>query len=148
MRRQIGNWRRQFALGIEEIDQEHKVLFDCLDTLMFSLNTTFSEAEALAALDRLADYANIHFRVEECLMRLVEYPGLEAHKADHQQFVARVTQFRSQSMSQDISRSVAAYLTHWLLNHINHADRKYAGHIHRKRALPAAGRLNMEAGSA
>jgi hemerythrin-like metal-binding protein len=101
--------------------------------------------KAMATLEKLSDFAKTHFRVEACLMRLIDNPELKTHKPERRQFVA---QFRLQSLSQDVSRLVTAYLMQWLLNHINYADRKYVRHFRRERGLPVTAQMPMETGSA
>jgi len=125
MNNTTGMWKNSFSVGIQEIDEEHKVLIDCLDTIMISLNTTSGQYQAVAALEKLTNYSLTHFRVEECLMRLFDYPELEAHQKEHEQFIKKIEEFRLKAQSEDISKSMAAYLMQWLINHIQRVDIKY-----------------------
>jgi hemerythrin len=123
------SWSTKFAIGIAEIDAEHAMLFRCLDKLMINLHTSYGSDLISEALDGLSEYTRVHFKVEECIMRLVGYPDLAAHKADHEFFAKELANFRARSMDPNIARVMVAFLTEWLINHIDSADRKYVAYF-------------------
>lgn len=118
-------WKSNFAIGLPEIDDEHEVLFRCLDAISLARNTSWNLAQSFNALDQLDDYTRSHFRVEECLMRLFDYPELEEHQQQHAYFIAKLGELRTKIVKEDISKDLAILMTHWLLNHIHHIDTKY-----------------------
>lgn len=120
-----------FSVGVQEIDDEHQVLFDCLDAIIISLNTTFCRSQSFEALEKLTEYSRTHFRVEECLMRVVGYPELEAHKRQHAFFVQKLDALRSKILTDDISTEMVSFLTEWLLEHINLSDMRYVTFVSR-----------------
>lgn len=125
MNKALSEGARNFALGIHEIDEEHQVLFDCLDAIVYSQNTSFRDSQVFESLERLTDYSRTHFRVEECLMRMFDYPGLEAHRNEHSYFIDSLGLLRTKLLSEDTSPALATFLTEWLLKHIKEVDSKY-----------------------
>lgn len=135
------SWSTKFAIGIAEIDAEHAMLFRCLDKLMISIHTSFGSDLIGEALDGLSEYTQVHFKVEECIMRLVGYPDLAAHKADHEFFARELANFRARSMDPNIGRVMVAFLTEWLIKHIDSTDRKYVAYFPGERVgAPSPGR--------
>lgn len=119
----------RFSVGIPEIDEEHQQLFRCLDAINAALHSAYSFSAAYQALETLSEYTRTHFRVEECLMRIMRYPGFERHQAQHQSFVAELDSLREKMLRYDAAPDVARFLTDWLLNHIKIADTEYAGYF-------------------
>lgn len=131
----VSIWKNTFAVGIEEIDEEHQQLFECLDAIMLSLNTPASKAQAAEALERLDLYTRTHFRVEECLMRLFDYPDIDAHKREHAAFIDKLAELRSRIVDEDVSKAIAAFLTNWLVEHIKRADTAYVAYFRERSKL-------------
>lgn len=114
-----------FSVGLPEIDEEHQVLFDCLDAIVFALDTSYATSQGFAALEKLTDYSRTHFRVEECLMRVFDDPGLEEHKQQHAYFIEELEALRAKILSEDVSAAMVNFLTEWLRDHIRQIDLKY-----------------------
>lgn len=131
----VSVWKSAFAVGIQEIDEEHQQLFECLDAIMLSLNTPASKAQAAEALDRLERYTQTHFRVEEALMRLFDYPDIDAHKREHAVFVDKIAELRGRIVDEDVSKAIAAFLTNWLVEHIKRADTAYVAYFRERSKL-------------
>lgn len=115
-----------FSVGIQEIDEEHQQLFRCLDTINAALHSAFSFAAAYQALETLSEYTRTHFRVEECLMRIMKYPFFNEHQAQHRAFIAELDVLRDKMLQYDAAPDVSQFLTDWLLNHIKFSDTDYA----------------------
>lgn len=80
-------WSDDLSVGIQEIDEQHKVLVGLLNELHTAISGHKGSAECRVILDRLAEYARAHFAVEESLMRVLGYPDYENHNGPH--FLAR-----------------------------------------------------------
>lgn len=136
------SWRSAFSVGVTEIDDQHQQLFDCLDALMSSLNTELSQLQSFEALAQLEHYARTHFCVEECLMRLFEYPDLEAHRAEHELFSTKIEELRTLSLDADVAKPTVGFLSRWLVSHIEKRDAHYAAYLRNRASLDAlAGRI-------
>lgn len=125
----VDNLKETLTLGIPQIDDEHQQLFDYLDTLLLSMNTSHGLSRSIEMLKMLEFYAETHFRSEESLMQTYDYPETELHKLEHGAFVDQLKQFRSQIGESDFSPSMTAYLIDWLVNHIQGSDTEFANFI-------------------
>jgi hemerythrin len=115
-----------FSVGIQEIDEEHQQLFRCLDTINAALHSAYSFSAAYQALETLSEYTRTHFRVEECLMRIMKYPFFKEHQAQHHAFIAELDVLRDKMLRYDAAPDMSQFLTDWLLNHIKISDTDYA----------------------
>jgi hemerythrin len=120
-------WSNAFNIGIEEIDAQHRSLFDRTNELAEAIGSG-SEAPALASiLDGLERYAASHFAVEEDFFDRSGYSGAVAHKQEHSAFKQKVVAFKAdlESGKPGLSEEMMGFLKSWLVNHISFIDRKY-----------------------
>ena len=132
-------WRDEFATGVEEIDEQHKILIHTLQEAN-QLLTSNSSAEILDKITRdLLAYALYHFDTEEDLMQQYGYDEqgqeLEAHLAQHRSFSAKIVSIREDLKAGTlISReALLGFLSNWLSHHILNTDKKLGAHICAKR---------------
>lgn len=119
----------RFLVGVEQVDREHKRLFDIAARTYDNLGADAASAQdqIRTAVAELIDYTVTHFANEEGLMAAAGYPGLEAHRIQHEHLLTRV---RDMEMRVEIDDpTVAIDLTHflyrWLVEHIETSDRKF-----------------------
>jgi hemerythrin len=124
-------WTDELSVGIEEIDEQHKVLVGLLNDLNRAIHEHHGNEACLAILDRLVDYTRIHFAVEESLMRIFEYPDYENHKAEHEELVEEVLGLRREIVEdhRKISFKLLHFLKMWLTQHIMSSDQEYSEHF-------------------
>jgi hemerythrin len=70
-------WSDELRTGIDEIDNQHQVLFECLKRLEQSVTDDERWSALHFAIEELEDFVRIHFAVEEALMRLHHYLPLK-----------------------------------------------------------------------
>jgi hemerythrin len=134
------SWADGYAIGIAEIDAQHRQLFDCLDRLERCLGTNYIYAQALDALTSLIDYTKTHFSVEESVLRMLRYPDLAVHIEEHQTFNRKLGSFRLRlQRNEDISGELAHFIRTWLVKHIQKSDQQYVPHLLNGRIDPNAG---------
>ncbi|OOZ40394.1 hypothetical protein BOW53_07955 [Solemya pervernicosa gill symbiont] len=76
-------WDDTYSVGIEEIDNQHKVLVGLINELDDALRVHSNREMVQGVIDQLIDYTKLHFAVEESIMRLFKYKEYEPHKAVH-----------------------------------------------------------------
>ncbi len=119
-------WNDSLSVGIQEIDEQHKVLVDLLNELHRAITEHHGSDAAIGILDRLVEYTRIHFSVEESLMRVLDYPGYEEHKQHHEQLIEQVYELRGKvGNGKHISFELLHFLKSWLTRHILEDDRDY-----------------------
>ena len=132
-------WEKDLEIGIAEIDAQHRSLFRLLSKLRQSTADIYSFPAAFEALARLSDETEIHFAVEESLMRMMRYPFTAEHIAEHQRLRDQLNEFRHLAMDCDISGELADFIQSWLVDHVNNSDRRYVDHLLAGRVDPSAG---------
>ncbi|OHC66786.1 MAG: hypothetical protein A2045_16385 [Rhodocyclales bacterium GWA2_65_20] len=123
-------WNSEYSVGIDEIDDQHKGLVNCIANLEKSIEGVDERQRWTAihyAIVQLTDYTRIHFSVEESLMRILGYPQRDAHMVQHNIFVSFLENVQRKSITHDISEDeIVRYLREWLLTHILRDDKQYA----------------------
>lgn len=114
-------------IGIDEIDEEHRQLFQMLNeaiTLVGNGGNTSSIAKNL--LQKLKDYAGTHFAHEESYMERIDDPELPRQKKEHEQFVQKVESYRIEDWTDEQSaqnvNDLLVYMVKWLYHHILGSD--------------------------
>lgn len=97
-----------------EIDAQHKVLVNLLNELHRAIYEHKGSETASEILGRLIEYTRIHFKVEECLMRILSYPDdeerkKEEHKKHHTQLIGQVHELHEKY--ERVSTSVSSFST-------------------------------------
>ena len=131
-----GGWTEKLLTGIRVIDEQHQVLFDVLARLELAVTSDDKWSAAHFTIVELTNFANIHFAVEEALLRLHGYPGLDAHIAEHRRFSAELAEIKKHSIRDDVSARMTKFVGTWLVTHIGVFDRAYVPHL---RSAPLAG---------
>jgi hemerythrin-like metal-binding protein len=128
------DWSDRFALGIELIDQQHKVLFRLIDQLARAIQDETSEAELQTIFAELHDYTRTHFATEERLMAQYAYPADQDHHASHRALEHTLEQLveRAKSGEPLVSIQTMNFLRLWLYNHIDGTDRQFADFLKAK----------------
>lgn len=120
-------WNDSFSVGIKELDDHHKKLVALINELHDAMRVGKSKEVLSPILQKLAEYTVFHFASEEKYMTKFNYPGYQAHKTEHDQFVSKVTQFQSDLTSGKVlfSMELMSFLKDWLIKHIQGMDRQY-----------------------
>lgn len=121
-------WKDEYSVGIDSIDMQHRKLINLINQLQTAVDYSTGEIFEREALDELVEYTVTHFRYEEDLMEEHKYPGFEAHRAQHDEMVTRVTQVlhEYQSNQEAAMKDAVDFLKNWLINHINGTDKQYS----------------------
>jgi hemerythrin len=121
-------WSEEFSVGIPDIDEQHRTLFDLVNMMHVAILDHKGTAACAEVLDELVDYTRIHFGLEQCLMHIGKYPEYEAHCALHRELVDEVValQAKIHSGKAAISFELLHFLRTWLTKHILGEDKKYA----------------------
>jgi len=129
----IKNWSDEYALGIAEVDAQHKGFFEAAHGLYDSILNCEGEKSVEETLEFLRDYANRHFQAEEAFMAEHGYPGLPRHQGLHSAFFealdALLVDLRVFGPSQDLADRALEVAEEWLIDHIIDEDSQYAAYV-------------------
>ncbi len=121
------DWTDELSVGIKEIDDQHRRLVDMLNTLGTALRGKHGRDVQKAVVDGLVDLAISHIAEEERYMKLHGYPGLEAHRAEHEKLSAWATDLKERvGRGFVVTLEVLDRFKGWLQNHFTSIDRHYA----------------------
>lgn len=121
-------WSKDYALGLDEIDAQHEVLFDLLNAIWEAIVRRAENAETIKLVEELERYTVSHFTAEEAFMRVTKYPHFVEHKRNHDAFVERVNREKMAVVTggKGLSVDLVHYLKDWLVEHILMSDKAYA----------------------
>lgn len=121
-------WSDDLSVGIQEIDEQHKILVDLLNELHTAVCEHKGSSVCRSILDRLVEYTRVHFAVEESLMRILGFPGHDDHKHEHELLTQQVFDLlhKLDSGKTAISFELFHFLKIWLTKHIQEGDKQYA----------------------
>ncbi len=121
-------WRESLAIGVDEIDNQHKELLLRFDGLLRACREGRGIGELKGLLGFLDEYVVEHFRDEERLQQLHRYPGLAEHRRLHASFIARVKALKDEISADGVAVhnviETNNLLLNWLVNHISVVDRE------------------------
>lgn len=124
-------WIPEFHLGISDLDAQHRVLLDLINTVAGAVFADNPEATK-AAMTRLLSSSIAHFDFEEELMRRAAYPGRDLHREQHSELLASM-----QRLQIDLSNRRYAinrtrtlhFLRDWFSIHIVRTDGGFARYL-------------------
>jgi hemerythrin len=124
-------WTEELSVGIQEIDEQHKVLVGLVNDMHRAILEHHGSETAKEILGRLGDYTRIHFAVEESLMRIFDYPKYEEHKKQHEELIRQFKVYHEKVMSgsASISFQLLHFLKLWLSQHILESDKDYSPYM-------------------
>ncbi len=124
-------WKDEYCVGIDSIDQQHRKLVNLINQLQTALDYSTGEEFERDALEELVDYTKTHFSYEEGLMKDNDYPDYEPHKLQHQKMFKKVEEVLAEyEQDQETAMDNAVdFLRDWLINHINGTDKQYSSYL-------------------
>jgi len=128
-------WTQALAVGVEEIDEQHRELFRRVDRLLEAASGGLGEVGPLIAF--LREYVARHFASEERYMDEQAYPGRAAHQAEHRRFAddlaALESELESNGPGGDVSARLHRQVGDWLRGHILVTDLALGRFVRRAR---------------
>jgi hemerythrin len=120
-------WKESYSVNITGVDIQHKRLVEILNELYEAMSARKAKEIIDGILNKMSNYAAIHFLYEEELMKKHNYPEFNEHKKLHDAFVAKVSEFIQKHKEGHLmlSLDVMNFLKDWLKNHIQGVDKKY-----------------------
>ena len=112
-------WDEALTVDVAEIDEDHQKLVELYNLLSHSVEEGASVAYIDAVLEEMISFTVWHFRHEERLMVLYNYPDLAAHRTEHNDLIdsARAVQQKFHE-KKVLTEEDIDYLETWLTEHI------------------------------
>ena len=125
-------WKKEYEIGIEKIDNEHKKLFEIANRGYELLENDFYMDKYDKIMDILAElneYAKFHFSQEEKYLASIGYKKLFTHKIEHDYFIKKVSNVNLKEIDKDQDKyilEILDFVVKWILEHILDKDKEYA----------------------
>jgi len=122
-------WAETMKIGIDEIDDDHSHLISLLSRV------SNDELDIDEIIDQLNAYFRDHFRREELVMEICDFPGREEHCQLHRDFEIAVDDLSAQwrrTRNHDLLQDFRILIRDWLFNHIINTDAKIAPYAKKK----------------
>ncbi len=121
-------WKPFYSVGNSSLDAEHQEILRFIDELYSEITVGKENAKTKKLLDRLAQYTLAHFQHEERVMQEASYPGLAAHRIEHERMRQRTLELRAE-FSQVKAADLLRFLKDWWTNHIQAEDKSYSPYL-------------------
>ena len=122
-------WTDKLSVGIDLIDEQHKMLIQRLNDMSQAIEFNKGPNEIARTLGFLIEYADFHFSTEEANMERHNYPGLEEHISKHKEFRSTLVNlerdYEEDGATHLLAHSIDTFLINWLVNHISDIDVKF-----------------------
>ncbi len=126
-------WSDSLAVGVREIDNQHKQLFNLVNDLFDAMGKGEGNAILSMTLSDLTKYTVMHFETEEKYMKAYNYTLFVSHKTEHDKLTQQVVDLQNEfnSGSTRITVKVMNFLKDWLKNHIVQNDVKFGNFLNK-----------------
>lgn len=120
-------WTSRLSVGVDEIDDQNKELFDRINGLLKAALQGEGPQKIGEILTFLSDYTVVHFELEEKYMIQYQYSGQQLHQMQHARFADEIGNLRSRHETHGASLPLVTelirQLVRFVLNHVSEVDR-------------------------
>lgn len=112
-------WSESISVNNYKIDNQHKYLIQLVNNLILNSNAEVNSEIIGETLQNLLKYTKDHFKDEEALLSIYNYPKLEEHKKEHKKFLLKIVGFCKDVWQgkSTVTEEMISFLVGWLLNH-------------------------------
>lgn len=129
-------WEDRFKTGDDDLDFQHKYLFETFNKLGDAIYTEHGKEAVNAILERLKFYAEWHFGKEEACMNRYNCPVAQTNKTAHAVFLNMFgkyyEEYQKAGSSTELAVKIHESLSDWFVNHVASIDAKLHPCIHKK----------------
>ncbi|NRU14790.1 hemerythrin [Clostridium beijerinckii] len=121
--------KEEYKIGIDQIDEQHKKLFELADQAYTLLKDEFAidkYDKIIHIMDELKDYTIFHFKSEEEYMKSINYKRLFTQKIEHDKFIKSLEEIDYKNIDENQDESLIKllnFLNDWLTEHILKTDK-------------------------
>lgn len=125
-------WTEEMSVGVKEIDEQHKFFVSLISNLYNAIYENKVKDELEKIMNSLVGFADLHFATEEKYFDKFNYEFSEDHKQRHKDLTKKTLDFYKEfeAGNSDIAMRLADFLTDWLVEHLEVADKKYVNCFH------------------
>lgn len=120
------DWKKEYSIGINEIDSQHMSLVDMITRLEKCEKGKNVTSEMRKVIFEIVEYTKYHFKSEEEFMLKIRYPRRGLHKILHEELIDKVIAVlhNLKDGKELSSEDLLEFLRAWLKDHIIQEDLK------------------------
>ena len=125
-------WKDIYSVNNEDIDSEHKKLFEIASRAFEFVDENERTKKIKATVIELYDYVKSHFNHEENYMLSIAYPQIEEHKILHENIIELLNNFVKDISNISpilVEKEIARIIDIVLVQHIIQEDRKIISYV-------------------
>ncbi|GHE88353.1 bacteriohemerythrin [Thalassotalea profundi] len=111
------------SVGIESIDNQHKIIIECINELSINIKENKSLILLEKQFDKLISYTKYHFANEEPYFKHLNEKDILLHQLQHKHFIEQLYLYKDEAL-EHISQDVLDSLLDWFIAHIQCEDMK------------------------
>jgi hemerythrin len=121
------DWVPDYSVGVGKFDDQHRKLVALINELHEGMRAKKGKEVVDKVLDGLVDYTKTHFKAEEDAFRANGYPQADVHVKQHADLLKQVGELHAKHHAGALFVTVETleFLSSWLKNHIQKADKLY-----------------------
>lgn len=122
-------WKDEYMMGVLQIDEQHKKLFEIAARIFRLLKDEFTVDKydkIIVLIQELKDYTVFHFQSEEEYMKSIGYKKYFTHKVDHDDFIEKVNHVDLGVIDEDHDAyllEILEFVVKWIDEHILEKDK-------------------------
>ncbi|HES58741.1 MAG TPA: bacteriohemerythrin [Firmicutes bacterium] len=124
-------WKDSLTVYNNFLDEQHRKMIEAVNELHAEYMLGRDARDMNHHLTDLSALTRTHFQTEEIMMHATQYPGLERHKAEHQQLLADMDTIVGELTrgERELTEELFEFLHHWVEGHIRSEDREFGQHL-------------------
>jgi hemerythrin len=121
------NWKNEYSVGVEKLDNQHRHLLEIVNKLIEHPDTAANPNLVSEILTEMLNYAREHFSDEEELMQEYGYTEAEPQRKQHAYFLKTTAELSIRALNdkQSLPPNILEFLGNWWVIHILKWDMKY-----------------------
>ncbi len=126
-------WNSAYSIGIDEIDEQHKILLSIINELYDAHSKGMGQVVIADTINKLFDYTNEHFTMEQEMHLQYKFPHAAAHKEEHNEFVMKLEALRQDAERKNLLLALKTldFLKDWTITHILGSDKEFGEYLRR-----------------
>jgi hemerythrin-like metal-binding protein len=118
------------VIGLDQMESEHGMQVQLLRDIEHALRDGRRDA-AMALMNQLEEFTEVHFASEQVLMRLHSYPRYFEHERQHGELLEDLRTLKARITGEPMQAGdQSAAIRQWLSDHISTADRAFVEFMH------------------
>ena len=125
----IIDWKEDYCVGVESIDQQHKQLFEIANRIYSLLKNELIDdkyGKIIEIINELKSYTIYHFKSEEDYMKSIGYKRFFSQKVAHSDFIAKMESIDIEKIDNGQNQyllGILDFVSEWLVEHIIKEDK-------------------------